>query len=309
MNFPNFFIVGAPKCGTTALSQYLGENTQIFLSSIKEPHFFAKDFLKFRPYYVRTEREYLNLFKGVTGEHLAIGEASVWYLYSTVAIENIYKFNPNAKIIVMLRNPIEVVYSLHSQFLFSMVEDVSYFEQAWRLQNARKVGKHIPKNARKSDHSPKLLQYGQVGKFGEQLKRLFNIFPPEQIKVILFEDFVESTQVVYQETLAFLEVPDDGRIAFPPVNENKFNKVSWVAKLTQYTTESQKIKYFTHRLGLKNTGILRLIGRVNTKQIRRKPLSPVFKYELAEFFFEDIQLLSSLLNRNLDHWIIEFQSQ
>jgi hypothetical protein len=298
---PNFFIIGAPKCGTTALSQYLSSHSKVFLSSIKEPHYFAKDFLQFRPYYVNTKEEYLDLFAQATKQHIAIGEASVWYMLSKVAVCNIHQFNPNAKIIIMLRNPIDMVYSLHSQFVFSLVEDEPDFEKAWFLQEARAAGINLPKNAKKQDRSPELLQYGAVGKFGQQLEKVYSIFPKEQVKVILFDEFKEASAQVYRDVLTFLNVPCDGRKNFQPVNENKFHKLFWMAKLTQDTPES--IMKIVQKLGFKNTGLLHFLNRLNIKKAKRKSLSDSFRSELGTYFSEDMRLLSQLINRDLDHWL------
>ena len=298
---PNFFIIGAPKCGTTALSHYLSGHQQIFFSPVKEPHYFAKDLLQFRPYYVHNEKAYLDLFAESNKHHTVVGEASVWYLFSEVAVSNIHQFNSDAQLIVMLRNPIEMVYSLHSQYVFSLVEDEPDFEKAWTLQEARKAGNHLPKNAQKSDRSSELLQYGSVGKFGQQMQRVFDIFPKEQVKVILFDDFKIEAVKIYRDVLAFLNVMDDGRIDFQPINENKTNRLSWLARLTK----DLPVPFMNavHSLGLKNTGILRSISHLNTRKVRRKPLSPDMKKKLNCFFSDDVRLLSQLISRDLDHWL------
>ncbi len=149
MTQPNFFIVGAPKSGTTALSDYLRDHPNIFFSEPKEPHYFAQDFEKYR--LTKTLEEYLSLFDESTPNHLAIGEGSVFYLFSSVALKKIYEFDPQAKIIVMLRNPVDLVYSFHSQQLFSADEDEQSFEKAWRLQGVRQQGKHIPRKNRNTN--------------------------------------------------------------------------------------------------------------------------------------------------------------
>ena len=114
---PNLFILGAPKCGTTSLYTYLREHPNIFFSHIKGPHYFATDFENYRS--VKTKVDYANLFSEANAQHSIIGEASVLYLYSENAIKGIYNDNPNAKLIIMLRNPIEVVQSWHAQMLWS----------------------------------------------------------------------------------------------------------------------------------------------------------------------------------------------
>lgn len=297
MKTPNFFIVGAPKCGTTALSEYLRQHSQIFVPSLKEPHFFATDFHKFRPYYVQTEYEYLHLFAGAREEHTAVGEASVWYLYSSTAAQNIYEFNPQAHIIALLRNPVEMVHALHSQYCFSLVEDVTDFETAWRLQEKRLNGMNIPRAVPPVDRCLELLQYGQIGKLGNQMQKLLQIFPRQQVKTIFFEDLKESTGDVYKNVLEFLGVPYDGRTNFPAINAHKTKRAYWIAHTTN------NLKQRVNKYGIKNTGLFRVVNQVNTKHSARESLSTPFRNELIDFFEADIKLLASLTDRNLDHWL------
>ena len=128
---PNFFIVGAPKCGTTALYRYLRLHPNIYMPAKKEPHFFAQDLGSYPA--IKTMDQYSALFAGAEPRHTGIGEASVYYLRSTVAIPNIRAFNPEARLIAMFRNPVEMVHSFHSQLLYWSEESVTDFEAAWRL--------------------------------------------------------------------------------------------------------------------------------------------------------------------------------
>ena len=107
---PNFFIIGAPKCGTTSMSVYLSSHPEIIISNPKEPHYFSKDINNGG---IRKMQEYLECFSSVDKKANAIGEASTLYLYSKVAVPNILAFNKDVRFIVMLRNPKEVAYSYH----------------------------------------------------------------------------------------------------------------------------------------------------------------------------------------------------
>jgi len=226
MNKPNFFIVGAPKCGTTALSEYLRDNPNIYISEPKEPHYFTFDFEQYRV--TKTWEEYAHLFAESSSEHTAIGEGSVFYLFSTVALNKIKEYDPKAKIIVMLRNPVDMIYSFHSQLVFTADESENSFEKAWRLQKTRQQGKQIPSQCREAA----FLQYAEMGKLGEQIERLKAVFPPEQVEIILFEDFVKSTKNIYDQVLEFLAVPNDGRTEFIRINENKSHKMGTVGNFT-----------------------------------------------------------------------------
>ena len=129
---PNLFIIGAPKCGTTAKAHYLSEHPDVFMCPEKEPHYFNTD-LNYKRGKSDDLEEYLNLFSGATEEKI-VGEASVWYLYSKEAVRNILEFNPNAKFIIMVRNPIKMAPSLHQQLFYNGRETEKDFNKAWCLQ-------------------------------------------------------------------------------------------------------------------------------------------------------------------------------
>ena len=109
---PNLFIVGAPKCGTTAWYHYLQHHKDISFSEAKEPHYFCTDFPNFR--WAKTEEEYLKLFADLPDSKY-IGEASVMYLYSEEAIHRVREFNPDAKVMVFIRAYESFFASYHSQ--------------------------------------------------------------------------------------------------------------------------------------------------------------------------------------------------
>jgi hypothetical protein len=124
MRKPDFFIVGAPKSGTTAMYFYLKQHPEIFMPERKELHFFGSDF--FAPHFVRDLKEYLKFFEGADNKK-RIGEASVWYLYSKRAAFEIKEFNPDADIIIMLRNPVDMMYSLRETLRKKGIERASFF--------------------------------------------------------------------------------------------------------------------------------------------------------------------------------------
>ena len=296
---PNFFIVGAPKCGTTALYEYLRPHPNIFMPELKEPHFFAKDLGTYPR--IKTLEDYTGLFAGSTPEHLRVGEASVYYLRSSVAIANIHGFNPDARIIAMFRNPVDMVYSLHSQLLYWSEEIEPDFETAWRLQERRSQGLQLPPHSRGSF----LLQYAQVGRFGSQTDRLLSVFPKAQVKLILYDDFTASPQRVYDEVIDFLGVPHDHRDEFPRINENKRAKLSWLGNFFRKPPPALRsafrgLKQVMGEGGL--SAVKKTVVDLNTVKARRQPLSPEFRAELVETFRDEVALLSRLMNRDLSHW-------
>jgi hypothetical protein len=290
---PNFFIVGAPKCGTTALYEYLKEHPNIFLPQLKEPHFFAKEMHEQRSFYTRTANEYFALFNKVTENHIAIGEASVFYIYSFKALEEIRRFNSSAKIIVMLRNPVDMIVSLHSQMVYSLTETRIDFKQAWRAN-------YMPKQR----PCPAIETYMQAGQFSVHIKKLFSIFPKCQVKIILLEDLQKSAKDVYEDVLRFLDIPSDHRTYFPKVNENKELRITALGKFTQNPPRLLWImcRYANNFMGEKLLELVKSVLRVNDIVVKRQPTHPELREEIIEVFSEDIDKLSALIQRDLGYW-------
>jgi len=295
---PNFFVIGAPKCGTTALCEYLKSHPNVFFSSVKEPHFFDLDTSKRLKLRLQT---YLSLFSEAKPDlHKAVGEGSTGYLFSKVAVSEILKFNPSARFIVMLRNPVDLVQAWHSEMYFEGVEDVPSFEDAWKLEHERRRGQSIPGAC----WEPKKLFYSEWGKLGEQVQRLLSLAHRERVKVILFDDFVGDTKGIYQEVLSFLGVPFDGRNDFQPVNENKTLRYPWlqrrIASSANYSRRIRAASGLRLNLGL---GLSQKLLNLNSKPSGRNCISPELAAELADYFRTDIQLLSKLIDRELSNWM------
>jgi hypothetical protein len=296
---PNFLIVGAPKCGTTALYEYLRAHPNVFMPELKEPHFFAKDLGGYPR--IKTLEAYRELFEARAAHHLAVGEASVYYLRSAEAIRNIHAFNPDARIIAMFRNPVDMVYSLHSQLLYWSEEIEPDFERAWRLQERRRRGQDLPPRSRGAF----LLDYTQVGCFGTQVERLLSIFPRSQVELILYDDFTASPAGVYDATIEFLGLPPDRRSAFPRINENKRARLAWLGNFLRkpppvLRTGVQRLKRLMGQEGI--SAIKRSVVDLNTRKERRPPLSPEFRAELVEVFRDEVALLGRLMGRDLSRW-------
>ena len=296
---PNFFIVGAPKCGTTALYRYLRLHANIYMPVKKEPHFFARDLGTYPA--IKTMEQYSALFADAKEQHQRVGEASVYYLRSAVAIANIREFNPDARIIAMFRNPVEMVHSFHSQLLYWAEENEADFETAWRLQEPRSRGIDLPPGSRGAF----LLQYAEMGRLGAQLERLLSVFPSSQVKLIVYDDFAASPKQVYDEVIAFLGLPHDGRTEFPRINENKRTRVDWLRKflrkpppVLQRAYREVKARVGRGRMDAVRKGVIERM----TVQERREPLSPAFRAELVEVFRDEVALLGRLLGRDLSHW-------
>ncbi len=295
---PNFFIIGAPKCGTTALSEYLREYPDIFIprgENWVEMNYFNSDInIGKRRSLGEDINGYLSYFKEAPDDSL-VGEKSVWYFYSKEAVSNILKFNSEAKFIVMIRNPIEMVQSLHAQLLKDDDDNIKSFEKAWRLQEERKKGKSIPDDCKDSD----ILQYGKRCSLGEQLERLYQQVPQERVLVIFLDDFKKDTKREYKRALEFLGLPDDGREEFPVINRRK--KVQSVL-LREAVKKTASVK---EKVGIKKSlGVLKTVKEKNIKPDKKPPvLSEEMRSELVSYFKEDVAKLSKLTGRDLSYWL------
>lgn len=296
MRGPTFIIAGAPKCGTTAIYEYLQTHPQVFLTDPKEPHFYADDLLTHRE--IRTRDDYERLFETTTPDKLAIGEASVCYMHSKVALPRVREEFPNVKLVILLRQPVDFLLSFHSDLVRICCEDESSFEKAWELQDERRASGRVPRLCQ----VPWFLDYRELGQFSRHLKRVLQLFPADQLKVMLFDDFKESPQRVYEAILEFIGVPSDGRTEFPRVNAARRNRFSWLARCqsTVVQTLPRQCIQFGKRLGLGQLN--RTITDLNSKSTTTAPLREEFRRHLIEEFRDDIDALADLIGRDLNHW-------
>jgi hypothetical protein len=301
MKQPSFFIVGAPKCGTTALCKYLNRHPDIFIPTLKEIKYFDKDFDNQQ----RTQNleDYLHLFE--EGKGKVCGEGSPSYLRSQVAAREIHDFNSDAKIIIMLREPVSLLYSLHSQRLLNgSSENIQDFQLAMEAETDRRQGKRIPKRCSNPEH----LLYRNVVKFTEQVERYFDIFGQKNVKIIIFDDFQKEPNRVYQETLQFLGVNPNFETDFKKINANRKIRNQFLQSLIKYppakVLELGKflipLPQSQRRALLEN--IKSKLRRFNRKKTARPPLDPKFEKCLKQEFAPEIERLSHLLKRDLNHW-------
>ena len=301
MTQPSFFIVGAPKCGTTALSKYLNCHPEIFIPEQKELHFFDTD-LK-TPERAKSIEHYLQLFQPGTGK--ICGEGTTTYLYSQTAAQEIYRFNPKAKIIIMLREPVEMMYSFHSQLLFNgSSETVDDFKKAIALEPSRKEGQQIPDRC----SEPSLLFYRDLAKFSDQVHRYLNIFGADQVKILLFREFTENTAIAFRDILEFIGADPSFEMEFVRMNSNKKVRNKKIQDLVKYPPSRilEIGKYFIPLPQAQRRQLLewvkQQIGRANTQQSTRPTLDQNFRTQLTQELRPDIQKLAKLINRDLSHW-------
>ncbi len=301
MRHPDFFIIGAPKCGTSSLAHYLSEHPQVFFSTPKEPNYWCDDFPRLKQFHqMQSLDRYLRLFEAATEDHIAAGEGSTNYFFSSSAVSNILAFNPDARFLVMLRNPVQAVYAMHGTLLFAMNETVRDFHDAWRLQQERAEGRRIPATCL----APQFLQYRQMFSYAEQIERLFDLVPESQRHVIVFDDFAADVARCYAQTLSFLNLPADGRTEFPVINSAKRQRLRWLHRILRRPPRWLERPMLPVRrfLTSRRTGVLGHVKNLLRVEGKRSQLDPLLVDELQNCFRHDVTRLSKLLHRDLSHW-------
>ena len=298
---PNFLIIGAPKAGTSSLYAYLKQHPEIYMSPIKEPHFFMlenkeinfrgpgdKERFKFA---VHRIEDYQKLFAGVKNE-IAVGEASTTYLGSERAPERIKQYIPDVKLIAVLRNPVDAAYASFLHLLRDGDEFIDDFSMALQAEQER-----IQKNWGLIWH------YQQRNFYYAQVKRYFEIFNKEQIKIYIYEEFKENPRSVLYEIFDFLGVDP----SFKSDISSKHN-VSAMPKsmmLNRILAKPNPIKdttklFFPSRIRSKLYDKIRVW---NLNGFRKPNMLIRDRNYLRQVFQEDILNLQNLIKKDLSSWL------
>jgi len=311
---PNFFIAGAAKCGTTSLYHYLKQHPQVYMSPIKEPNHFSTDIqtINFSAEYKRYEKsknldvaafvrgemkeehwgayvhdpeDYRLLFRHADKSN-AIGEISNSYLYSRVAANEIHTLLPGARIVIILRQPAERAFS-HYMANLRDGRTTLPFRKEIEFDDAKPVHgwgiSHL---------------YYELGLYHEQVKRYLDLFPRDQVKILLFDDLKNNRQQLLKELFGFLQIdPLNGINTADAHNEARVPRSAGLIKLITQTGLKRKI----FRLLPRNS-------RAGFKSLFFKAEKPLFRPEDREWmtnrYRQDILRLEELLHINLQHWIV-----
>lgn len=262
------------------------------MSEIKEPCYFNTDENNRN---IKSIEEYESLFSEARKKHKVVGEASVWYLGSKEAISNINNYNPKSKILVCLRNPIEMAPSLHEQQLFSGNEYIRDFESAWRVQVDRRAKRKLSYWTREYKH----LMYGEVCKLGEQIEKLFRKISKKRVKVTLLEDVKKDPKKEYKKILNFLEINKVPNIDFKAQNSGKRERKSRIIRIIERSVHRIK-NYIGVHSGL---GIGKMVSQMNRRKKEERAVSGEVLEEMKTYFKKDIKKLEKIIDRDLSHWV------
>ena len=298
---PDFLVIGAAKAGTTSLYFYLRQHPQIYMPSLKEPHFFAfgeegkrpdfrgpGDDLGINSFAVTDLDRYLELFQKA-GEHVVAGEASTQYLYSNVAPVRIKHYVPNVKLIAVLRNPVERAFSA---FLHQRREGREPFEDFRKALEAEE--ERIKK---KWDW---LWHYKSGGFYAEQLERYFMLFEKEQMRIYLYEDLKSNPLGVVQDIFAFLGVDPFFRPNFSlRYNVSGIPRNRW---LHVFLSRPNLLKRLLKPL-IPELLRQRIVVTLQNRNLVKPEMPEDVRRELIEVYREDVLKLQDLIGRDLSHWL------
>ncbi len=288
MTMPNFLIIGAMKSGTTALYYYLQQHPRVYMSPVKEPDFFCFEGRKDLGNHSITRIEaYQDLFRDVSGEE-AIGEASHCYLYEPRAVERIEHHIPEAKFIAVLRNPVDRAYSHFLHMVRNGTEPLTDFAQALQEDERRK--------------NPQ--DYVGRGLYHAQLKRYFDAFGRDSVKVYLYEDLGDAPLDTLRDAFRLLGV-DDTFVPDVSLKRNvsgspRYKTLDRFLRRPSFVKEALKL-YLPAGLRWR---LSKAFDDLKTRNlVGPPPVQPELRQQLIEAYREDVLKLQPLIGRDLSRWL------
>lgn len=301
MRIPDVYLIGAPKAGTTSLAQWLAGHADIYFSVPKEPYYWARDYPRLRAHYgFDTRDNYKALFSSAeAGAARHRAEGSTNYLYSQHAVPDILAEAGDARFIVALRKPVDLLVSYHRTELIVLNEDETDFATAWR----RSVDGVGPQT---TPLDPKLVDYPLVGRLGAAVERLLGVLPRSSVHFVLFDDLAADPAGVWTRLTDFLGISDQPSPSFAVHNAS--NKTYRSALLRRLTHRPPQLLAAPMR-GLRQwsrTTSNPLAAKTKARMWRaeRRPeIDPAVRSEVAGFLADDTAMLGELIGTDLVSWV------
>ena len=294
---PDFVIAGAPGAGTTFAHESLRQHPGICMPIRKELHHFCPDLDSGSDadggFFTRTEAEYRSFFSPARPDQRT-GEASPWYLYSREAPLLLRAANERIRVIVMLRDPVEIVRYVHSRRVQNGNEDLERLEDALDAEAARRRGERIPAGAWNLPG----LQYREHGRYATHLARYLAAIPREQLLLLVFDDLVADSRALYQRMVRHIGPagdlePDD----LAPTNRRAEVRSRSLQRLLRSRAVAGPVRRLAP-VGLRERARL-FARRLNSRHAERAEIAPDVRASLRAEFRPDVEWLSGVLGRDL----------
>jgi hypothetical protein len=311
------FIVGAPRCGTTTLAEFLKGHRSVSFPFVKEPHFFSQNDLRglgTAALRERVERDYLGRFFRADSQRRIGVDASVTYLYTPEQLEPILRLWPDSRFVIALRDPLSMLPSLHRRLIYLGDETIADFSKAWAAVPDRAAGRRIPRGCA----DPRWLRYDVAARFGAHLERLFAIVGRDRCHVILFDDLAADPAEEYRSFMDFIGVEPAVRPDFTARREGKDVRLRWLQRLLKRPPSAVR-EYFAgehYRRRICDLdadsapaplgGVMSLRKRLLRWNRVSRPATPLpseLAAQIREQLEGDIQRLGQLLDRDLTPWL------
>ena len=314
------FVVGAPRCGTTSLANFLKPHPDIRFPILKEPHYFAQhDLRALSDAELRSEveREYLaRFFPHSSGDAHVAADCSVSYLYAPEQLEPAIRIWPESRFIVTLRDPMEMIPSLHQRLVSLGDESLTKFEDAWAAVPDRASGRRIPSSC----VEPRWLRYDQAGRYATYVERLFAAVGRERCTVLLFDDLAADPRELYRRLMDFLDLPPlEETVNFAPRRASYGVRFHWLQRLLKRPPRPLW-KYLSGPFQKKrerkldgeetDSHAIDTIFAIRKRLLQwnrvppRKQLPPLWvQEEMRSQLKDEIERLGKLIGRDLDHWL------
>jgi hypothetical protein len=312
-------VVGAPRCGTTTLSHFLKTHPAICAPFVKEPHFFAQNDLRGlsdAELRSKTEADYLDrFFAHCTPERRVGTDASVSYLYTPEQMEPILRLWPDSRFVVAVRDPLEMLPSLHRRLIYIGDETLARFEDAWAAVPARTAGRRIPRSC----VDPRWLRYDEAGRYGSYVERLFAAVGRERCLVVVFDDLSTDPRGQYRRLMEFLSLKPLDDIELQPQRQGYDVRFGWLQRFLkrpprpmreflagQHYRQREKSLDGDSGEGAaieKVFSVRKRLLRWNRRPSEERPLPIAVQHDIRNHLRDEVAKLGQLIGRDLGHWL------
>lgn len=310
------FVVGAPRCGTTTLAQFLKGHADVAFPLVKEPHFFAQhDLRRLSGTELRSQVEqgYLRrFFRSDAGRRIG-ADASVTYLYMAEQLEPVLRLWPDSRFVIAVRNPLSMLPSLHRRLIYLGDETIGSFREAWAAVPDRAAGRRIPRGCA----DPRWLRYDLAARFSTYLERLFAVVGRERCHMVVFDDLSEDPAGEYRQLMSFLGLRPMPCPDLSAQRAGRSVRIRWLQRvlkrppvaLREYLAGEQyqrRICSLDEPAGRHSKRLMSLRKRLLKWNRVARPIEPLpidLQLQICSQLCDEVDRLGQLLGRDLTHWL------